>query len=111
MCERALHTGKAQCIRSAVRGWYVGIDSAVRSSTNRQSINTLCSVQVMQQSVTGRLYQSTHSEVLLYDDVVDSGHDESYLHRVGRACEVGVDLLGRVLVKPTEKLLVSCTHG
>lgn len=111
MCERAAHTAKAHCIRSAERGWCVGIDTAARSSTKRRSINTVCSVQVIQQNVTGRLYQSTHSQVLLYDDVVDSGHDESYLHRVGRACEVGVDLLSRVLVKPTEKRLVSYTCG
>lgn len=46
------------------------------------------------------LYQTAHAQVLLDDDVVHGGHDESDLHRVGRAGKVGVDLLSRMLVKP-----------
>jgi len=45
------------------------------------------------------LDQAAHAEVLLDDDVVDGSHDESDLHGVGGAGEVGVNLLGRMLVE------------
>jgi hypothetical protein len=51
------------------------------------------------------LYQATHAEVLLDDDVVDGGHNEADLHRVCCAGKVGVDLLGRVLVEAIDEPL------
>jgi hypothetical protein len=51
------------------------------------------------------LYQATHAEVLLDDDVVDGSHNEADLHCVGCACKVGVNLLGRVLVETIDELL------
>jgi len=45
------------------------------------------------------LYEAAHAQVLLDDDVVHGSHDEPDLHRVGGACEVGVDLLRWVLVE------------
>ena len=50
-------------------------------------------------AVRACLYQAAHAEVLLDDDVVDGSHDESDLHGVGGAGEVGVNLLGRMLVE------------
>jgi hypothetical protein len=50
------------------------------------------------------LYQTAQPQVLLDDDVVDSGHDESNLHRIGSAGEVGVDLFGLVLVERDESV-------
>lgn len=46
------------------------------------------------------LYQPTHAQVLLNDDVVDCSHDESYLHGIRGTCEVGIDLFRRMLVQP-----------
>ena len=54
------------------------------------------------------LYQTAHAEVLLDDNVIDGGHDESDLHRVGCAGEVGVDLLGRMLVEAGVASLAYC---
>jgi hypothetical protein len=51
------------------------------------------------------LYQATHAEVLLDDDVVDGSHNEADLHCVGCAGKVGVNLLGRVLVETIDELL------
>lgn len=51
------------------------------------------------------LYQAAHAKILLDDDVVDGSHDESDLHGVGCAGEVGVDLLGRMLVETVHILL------
>lgn len=48
----------------------------------------------------GWLYQSAHAQVLLNDDVVHCGHDKFYLHGVCRAGEMGVDLLGGMLIEP-----------
>jgi hypothetical protein len=45
------------------------------------------------------LYEAAHAQVLLDDDVVHCSHDESDLHRVGGACEVGVDLLCGMLIE------------
>lgn len=56
-------------------------------------------------AVLAFLYQAAHAKVLLDDDVVDGGHDESDLHGVGCAGEVGVDLLGRMLVETVHILL------
>ena len=56
-------------------------------------------------AVLACLYQAAHAKVLLDDDVVDGSHDESDLHGVGCAGEVGVDLLGRMLVEPVHILL------
>jgi len=57
------------------------------------------------------LYQTAHAQVLLDDDVVDGSHDESDLHGVCGACEMGVDLLRGVLVKPGESMLAYlCIH-
>jgi hypothetical protein len=50
-------------------------------------------------AVAACLDQAAHAKVLLDDDVVDGSHDESDLHGVGCAGEVGVDLLGRMLVE------------
>jgi len=50
-------------------------------------------------AVLAYLYQTAHAKVLLDDNVVDGGHDESDLHCVGCAGEVGVNLLGRVLIE------------
>lgn len=46
--------------------------------------------------------EAAHSQVLLDDDVVDRGHDEADLHGVGGAGEMGVYLLGLVLVEGYE---------
>lgn len=54
------------------------------------------------------LNQTAHTQILLDDDVVDSGHDEADLHRVGGAGEVGVDLLRGVLVEAGEGIVSSC---
>jgi hypothetical protein len=62
-------------------------------------------------TVMACLYQATHAEVLLDDDVVDGSHDESNLHRVGGASEVGVDLLGRMLVEAGVAQLAHCSLG
>lgn len=51
------------------------------------------------------LNQAAHAQVLLDDDVVDGSHDESDLHCVGCTSEVGVDLLGRMLVEAAVALL------
>lgn len=45
-------------------------------------------------------YEAAHAQILLYDDVVHRRHDESYLHRVRRACEMCVDLFRGMLVEP-----------
>jgi len=45
------------------------------------------------------LNQATHPQVLLNDDIVDGGHDETNLHGVGGAGEVGIDLLALMLVE------------
>jgi hypothetical protein len=45
------------------------------------------------------LYQTAHAKVLLDNDVVDGGHDESNLHCVGCAGKVGVNLLSRMLIE------------
>lgn len=55
------------------------------------------------------LYQAAHAQVLLDDDVVDGGHDESDLHCVGRTGEVGVDLLRRMLVEAGSDVLACCS--
>jgi len=57
------------------------------------------------------LNQAAHAQVLLDDDVVDGSHDESDLHRVGCAGEVGVDLLRRMLVEAVVLLLAYCSLG
>jgi hypothetical protein len=51
------------------------------------------------------LYQAAHAEVFLNDDVVDGGHDEADLHCIGGAGEMGVDLLGGMLVEAVVVLL------
>lgn len=56
-------------------------------------------------AVLASLYQAAHAKVLLDYDVVDGSHDESDLHGVGCAGEVGVDLLGRMLVETVHMLL------
>jgi hypothetical protein len=55
------------------------------------------------------LYQAAHAKVLLDNDVVDRSHDEADLHRVGCAGEVGVDLLGRVLIEAGVAQLAYCS--
>jgi len=50
------------------------------------------------------LYQTAQAKVLLDDDVVYRGHDESDLHCICRAGEVSVDLLGLVLVERDESI-------
>ena len=57
------------------------------------------------------LYQAAHAQVLLDDDVVDGSHDESDLHGVSCAGEVGVDLLRRMLVEPGIYVLACCSLG
>jgi hypothetical protein len=45
------------------------------------------------------LDQTTHSQVLLNDDVVDGSHDKANLHGIGSAGEVGIDLLALMVVE------------
>ena len=51
------------------------------------------------------LYQAAHAQVLLDDDVVHGSHDESDLHGVSGACEVGVNLLRGMLVEASHGVL------
>lgn len=60
-------------------------------------------------AVLACLYQTTHAQVLLDDDVVDGSHDESDLHGVGRTGEVSVDLLRRMLVEAGSDVLAFCS--
>jgi hypothetical protein len=55
--------------------------------------------------VSACLYQATHAEVLLNDDVVHGSHNEADLHCVGCAGKVGVNLLGRMLVETIDEPL------
>jgi hypothetical protein len=56
-------------------------------------------VYVLRLSPRAYLYEAAHAQVLLDDDVVHGSHDEPDLHRVGGACEVGVNLLRGMLVE------------
>jgi hypothetical protein len=58
-----------------------------------------CIVVDFCRAVLACLDQAAHAKVLLDDDVVHGSHDESDLHGVCGAGEVGVDLLGRMLVE------------
>jgi len=44
------------------------------------------------------LDETSKTKVFLNDDIIDCSHDESNLGGIGGASEVGVDLLGLVLV-------------
>lgn len=58
----------------------------------------------------GGLYQTTHPQVLLDDNIIDGRHHESDLCCICRACEMCVDLLGLGLVERDESIqnVVAC---
>jgi len=65
------------------------------------SIRKACLRCVLQ---SRELDETAKTEVLLYDDIIDSGHNESYLGGVGSASEMGVDLFGLMLVQADESV-------
>lgn len=56
------------------------------------------------------LDETAETEVLLDDNVIDSSHDESDLGSIGSTGEVGVDLLGLMLIQADESIqdVVAC---
>uniref|UniRef100_A0A1Y1LSX1 Uncharacterized protein n=1 Tax=Photinus pyralis TaxID=7054 RepID=A0A1Y1LSX1_PHOPY len=57
-----------------------------------------------QRNETNCLDQTTQSEVLLDDDVIDSRHHEADLSSVGGAGEVSINLLGLMLIQADESV-------